>query len=51
MEVKEKDELKEGQLVAVLEAMKLEINVNVPDSVKGPIKVVKLLVEPVSDLV
>lgn len=48
MEVKEKEDLKEGQLVAILEAMKLEINVNVPESKKGKMKVEKLLVEPVS---
>ncbi|KXT04491.1 hypothetical protein AC578_8695 [Pseudocercospora eumusae] len=46
VEVKEQEDLKEGQLVAILEAMKLEINVNVPESVKGKMRVEKLLVEP-----
>ncbi|KAK4505411.1 hypothetical protein PRZ48_003374 [Zasmidium cellare] len=46
VEVKEKDEIKPNQLVAILEAMKLEINVNVPESLKGGGVVEKLLIEP-----
>lgn len=43
----EKDDIKPQQLVAILEAMKLEINVNVPESMKpGKAIVEKLLVEP-----
>ena len=47
MEVKEGDEVKAKQLVSILEAMKLEINVNAPESVAGGTAVIeKLLIEP-----
>lgn len=43
--VSEKDAVKSGQTLAILEAMKLEINVNVPDdSAKATVE--KILVEP-----
>jgi len=38
-------EVKAKQVIAILEAMKLEINVNAPDDLKGA-KVEKLLVQP-----
>lgn len=43
--VEEQSEIKPKQVVAILEAMKLEINVNAPDSMKQA-KVEKLLVQP-----
>ncbi|KAK5072132.1 hypothetical protein LTR64_004090 [Lithohypha guttulata] len=45
IQVSEGDELKEDQVVAILEAMKLEINVNAEGSMAGA-KVEKLLVKP-----
>lgn len=41
----EQDTVKPGQLIAILEAMKLEINVNAPDDLKDA-KVEKLIVHP-----
>ncbi|PSK51622.1 Methylcrotonoyl-CoA carboxylase subunit alpha, mitochondrial [Elsinoe australis] len=46
IEVKEGDVLKAGQTVAILEAMKLEINVNAQEGMKEGVKVEKLLVLP-----
>ena len=46
MEVKEGDEVKAKQLVSILEAMKLEINVNAVESLASSAKVEKVLVEP-----
>ncbi|USW49800.1 Putative biotin/lipoyl attachment, biotin-binding, Carboxyltransferase domain, subdomain A and B [Septoria linicola] len=47
IEVKEKDVVKPNQVIAILEAMKLEINVNAPESVgKGTAVIEKLLIEP-----
>lgn len=43
--VKEGDEVEKGKLICVLEAMKLEINVNAADDLKAG-KVEKLLVKP-----
>lgn len=37
--------IKAKQVVAILEAMKLEINVNAPDDLKSDTKVEKLLVQ------
>jgi len=45
VQVEEGHELKEDQVVVILEAMKLEINVNVEPSMAG-MKVEKLLVKP-----
>lgn len=45
MLVEEGSEVKPKQVIAILEAMKLEINVNAPDDQK-PAKVEKLLVQP-----
>lgn len=45
VQVKEGDELKEDQIVVILEAMKLEINVNAEANMSGS-KVEKLLVKP-----
>lgn len=45
MQVSEGDEIAAKQTVSILEAMKLEINVDVPDSV-GKAKVEKILVKP-----
>lgn len=47
IEVKEKDVISPNQVIAILEAMKLEINVNAPESVAGGTAVIeKLLIEP-----
>lgn len=47
VQVREKEEIRPQQLVAILEAMKLEINVNAPESMKpGKAVVEKLLIEP-----
>ena len=47
IEVKEKDVIKPNQVIAILEAMKLEINVNAPESVAdGTAVIEKLLIEP-----
>ena len=47
IEVKEKDVIKPNQVIAILEAMKLEINVNAPESVAdGTAMIEKLLIEP-----
>ena len=43
--VEEDSHVQPKQSIAILEAMKLEINVKVPDDVKG-VKVEKLLVQP-----
>ena len=43
--VEEGQEIKSKDLVSILEAMKLEINVNAPDDL-GTAKVEKLLVQP-----
>jgi urea carboxylase len=43
--VQEASEIKPKEVVCILEAMKLEINVNVPDELKAA-KVEKLLVQP-----
>nr|OQO29482.1 hypothetical protein B0A51_03010 [Rachicladosporium sp. CCFEE 5018] len=45
VQVKEGDEVKAKQTLAILEAMKLEINVDVPDDLDGA-KVEKVLVQP-----
>jgi biotin-dependent carboxylase-like uncharacterized protein len=48
VEVNQGDEVKPNQIVVILEAMKLEININVPESLagKGRAVVEKVLVEP-----
>jgi len=43
--VEEGQEIKANDLISILEAMKLEINVNAPDD-QGKAKVEKLLVQP-----
>jgi len=45
VQIEEGMEVKAKQVIAILEAMKLEINVNAPDDLKGA-KVEKLLVQP-----
>lgn len=45
IQVEENQEVKAKDVVAILEAMKLEINVNTPDDM-GKAKVEKLLVQP-----
>jgi biotin-dependent carboxylase-like uncharacterized protein len=48
VEVSQGDDIKQNQIVVILEAMKLEININAPESLhgKGRAIVEKLLVEP-----
>ncbi|KAF4554208.1 Urea carboxylase-like protein [Elsinoe fawcettii] len=46
VEIKEGDVLDAGKVVAILEAMKLEIGVNSPGDLKAGTKVEKLLVQP-----
>ena len=45
VQVEEGNEVKSNQIITILEAMKLEINVNAPEDI-GKAKVEKLLVPP-----
>lgn len=45
VQIEEGQAVKSNQVIAILEAMKLEINVNVPEDLKNA-KVEKLLVQP-----